>query len=226
MSTASNTTTLSEPSTRPLLWSRIGSLVSFLPLGVWTVNHLWDNLAAFEGAQAWEKAVTHYPHPFGHYFTLVVVLIPLAIHTVWGLQRLFSFTPNNARYPTVRNARYILQRLSGAGLLFFIGAHLWLAMLQPRLVKGHSETFADIASHMRHHPPTLVVYLLGIAGIGYHLANGLSGLAFTWGLTSGRDSFKRFDWVTAVSFVVFSAMGLLAIYALWSAGANFPPVES
>ena len=30
----------------PLLWARAASLVSILPLGIWTTSHLWNNLAA------------------------------------------------------------------------------------------------------------------------------------------------------------------------------------
>src|SRR5687767_9044902 len=127
--------------TTPLLWARLGSLVSILPLGVWTVNHLWDNLSAFQGKQAWESAVTHYPGPVAHATILVVVLLPLVIHTVWGIGRAFSSRPNNAHYGSWGNAKYLLQRLSGIGLAGFLGAHLWLAMLKPRLVEGHPEYF-------------------------------------------------------------------------------------
>ena len=64
------------------------------------------------------------------------------------------------------------------------GAHLWLAMLQPRLVEGHAETFADLAEHMHFHAPTLVVYVLGILGVAYHLANGLQTFCMGWGIVS------------------------------------------
>src|SRR5919198_4453871 len=96
------------PGTRPLVWARLGSFLSILPLGVWTVNHLWDNLAAFRGAQEWERAVTEYPHWFAQVLTLVIVFVPLIIHTAWGLQRLGSFRPNNRRYPTFGNLKYIV----------------------------------------------------------------------------------------------------------------------
>ena len=43
---------------------RLGSALAVLPLGVWTLNHLWNNLAAFQGGPAWQSAVTEYPHPF------------------------------------------------------------------------------------------------------------------------------------------------------------------
>ena len=215
-----------SPSTRPLMWARLGSLVSILPLGIWTVNHLWDNLAAFRGAQAWQQEVTEHPHWFAHALTLVLVFAPLLIHTVWGVQRLISFRPNNRRYPTFANLKYIVQRVAAVGVLAFLGAHIWLALLQPRLLEGHAEPFADIASEMRYHLPTLIVYVLGTLGVAYHLANGLSTFAWQWGLVSGRRSLQRFDWVAIALFAVLLVMSWGAIYALWRAGAVFPPPHS
>ena len=61
---------------------RLGSALAILPLGVWTIRHLWNNLAAFEGGAAWQTAVTEYPHPFAEAITLAVVLLPLAWHII------------------------------------------------------------------------------------------------------------------------------------------------
>src|SRR5262249_7952841 len=171
------------------LWTRLGSFLSIVPLGIWTVNHLWKNLAAFQGAEAWERSVTQYAHPVAEALTLLVVLAPLLIHTLWGIQRLFTFRPNNLANPYYDNFKYLLQRLSGVGVLVLLGAHLWLAMIHPRLLQGRPEPFSDIAYEMRFHTPTLVVYLLGTLAVCYHLANGLFGFVWTWGIVSGRHSF-------------------------------------
>src|SRR5262245_54485022 len=127
------------------LWTRLGSLLAILPLGVWTVNHLWDNLAVFSGKNAWEAAVEEHPHPVAHWVTLVVVLVPLLLHTVWGIGRLRSSTANINRYSTYGNLKYLLQRITAVGVLGFLGAHLWLAMIKPRLFEGRPEPFQDIA---------------------------------------------------------------------------------
>lgn len=213
------------PGTGPLMWARLGSLLSILPLGVWTINHLWDNLAAFSGAEAWQNAVTEHPHPIAHAITLFIVLLPLLIHTVWGIQRLFSFRPNNRAYPTFGNLKYIVQRVAAIGVLGFLGAHIWMAMLRPRLLHGRPEAFADIAREMAFHGPTITVYLLGTLGVSYHLANGLSTFAWQWGLVSGRRSLQRFDFVAIALFVLMLVMSWGAIYALRSAGMAMGPGE-
>jgi succinate dehydrogenase / fumarate reductase cytochrome b subunit len=188
---------------------------------VWTVNHLWKNLTAFQGADAWERSVTQYAHPVAEALTLIVVLVPLLIHTLWGIQRLFTFRPDNIAYSYYDNLKYLLQRLAAVGALLFIGAHLWLALLYPRLVQGRPEPFSDIAYEMRFHTPTLVVYLLGTLAVSYHLANGLFGFAWTWGIAEGRRSFRRINVLATITFVVLMCFSWGAIYALWSAGPRY-----
>src|ERR1700749_4126308 len=125
--------------------ARLASLFGVLPLGVWVVIHLWHNLSAFQGPEAWQTAVTEYPHPFAEAVTGIIVLLPLVIHAIWGIGRLFSSRPNNVRYGFYANLKYLLQRLSALGVFLFLGAHLWKAYLSPRLVQGHAEAFADLA---------------------------------------------------------------------------------
>src|SRR5687768_5660158 len=92
--------------------SRLGSLLAVLPLGVWTVVHLWNNLAAFRGAAAWQREVTEYGHPVAFLASSLVALLPLGLHTVWGIGRLVTTRPNNVQYKYFANVKYAVQRLS------------------------------------------------------------------------------------------------------------------
>ncbi len=201
------------------LRARAASALAIAPLGVWTAIHLWNNLSAFRGADAWAAAVTEYPHPLAQAITGVVVLLPLAIHTVWGIGRLATSRPNNIRYPWYLNFKYLLQRLAGVGLLLFLGAHLWLALLHPRIEEGHAETFADLAQHMHFHAPTLAVYVLGVLATAYHLANGAQTFCMSWGIVSTQRGFRRLEGWALALFVLLLLVGWAAIYALWAAGA-------
>jgi succinate dehydrogenase / fumarate reductase cytochrome b subunit len=215
--------TLSPPSAATarssFFQARVASALAIAPLGVWTVVHLWHNLSAFQGADAWEHAVTGYAHPFAEAAAGIAVLLPLAIHTVWGIARIASSRPNNLRYRFYGNLKYLLQRLAAVGVLLFLGAHLWLALIQPRVVFGHAETYADIAQHMHFHGPTLVVYILGTLGVAYHLANGLQTACMGWGVVSSRRGLRRLEWMAITVFVLLLAMSWGAVYALWAAGA-------
>jgi succinate dehydrogenase / fumarate reductase cytochrome b subunit len=199
--------------------ARLGSLLAVLPLSVWTVLHVWNNLSAFDGPEAWEKSVTSYPHPFAQLVTSVVVLLPLVLHVAWGASRLLTSRPNNLHYTTFGNLKYALQRLSAVGVLLFVGAHLWLAMLKPRLVLGHAEAFADIAHEMRTHTPTLVVYVLGTLGVAYHFGNGLATFAMGWGIVSSKRGLRHADAIAWVGFIGLLAMSWAVLYALYRSGA-------
>jgi succinate dehydrogenase / fumarate reductase cytochrome b subunit len=201
--------------------SKLASLLAVAPLGVWAILHVWDNLSVFKSGAEWQKDVTGHQHPVALAVTSVVVLAPLLLHTLWGLGRLRTARPNNGKYGYFENAKYLLQRISALGVLGFLGAHLWLAFLQPRLVEHQAEPFQDIAAEMHHHLPTLVVYLLGTLGVAYHLGNGLYGFAMSWGLATSRRSLRGFQAAGVVLFVVMLAMSWTAVYGLWSAGTAF-----
>ncbi len=215
--------TLTEPwrtSARArFIQARLGSLLAVVPLGVWTVIHVWHNLSAFDGAEAWQSSVTAYPHPFAQAATGIVVLLPLAIHTVWGLGRLVSSRPNNSRYGYYGNLKYLLQRVAAVGVLLFLGAHLWLALLRPRLLEGRGEPFAEIAHEMHFHLPTLAVYVLGTLGVAYHLANGAHTFCMSWGIASSQRGLRRLEGVAVAAFLLLLAMSWSAVYAIWAAGA-------
>jgi succinate dehydrogenase / fumarate reductase cytochrome b subunit len=212
--------TASGPTRASFLQARLASFLAVAPLGVWTFFHLWNNLAAFYGPSAWEASVTGYSSPFAQVFTGCLVLVPLAIHTVWGISRLFTAQPNNQRYGAYANLKYLVQRIAGIGVLFFLGAHLWLAMIHPRLTTGHGEGFADIAHEMRFNPPTLIVYLLGTLGVTYHLANGLQTVAMGWGIVTSKAALKRLEWMSIGFFLLLLAMAWSVLFALWTAGGN------
>ncbi|HEY8040610.1 MAG TPA: hypothetical protein VIF15_12480 [Polyangiaceae bacterium] len=222
MPTAPSSTLPRAEARSSFLRARLASALAVFPLGVWTFVHLWHNLAAFQGPEAWQTAVTEYEHPFAQALTGVVVLLPLAIHTVWGIGRLVSSRPNNVRYRFYANLKYLVQRLAGVGLLLFLGAHLWLALLKPRVTEGHAEPFADIAQEMHFHRPTTIVYVLGTLAVAYHLANGLQTACMGWGVVASRRGLRRLELATWVTFLLLLAMGWAGVYALWAAGAAAP----
>ncbi len=214
-----STTTASSSSRSSFVRARLGSFLAVVPLGVWTFIHVWNNLAAYDGAQAWEKSVTTYSHPVAQLFTAIIVLLPLVLHVAWGTGRLLTSRPNNIRYRTMDNLKYLLQRLSAVGVLLFLGAHIWLAMLHPRFVEGRAEPFADISHEMRTHMPTLVVYVLGTLGVAFHLGNGVSSVAMGWGLVGSRRGLRHADALAWVVFLVLLAMSWAVLYALYRSGA-------
>ena len=152
------------PSRMAFVRTRLGSLLAVAPLGVWTVVHVWDNLAGFEGAAAWERAVTGHAHPAAHALTATVVFAPLLIHTVWGLQRLATSRPNLGRYKTYDNLKYALQRLSAIGVLLFIGAHVLFLLVGLWAAKRAADAKAPFASVIWLYVLSQIVFLTFFGG--------------------------------------------------------------
>jgi succinate dehydrogenase cytochrome b subunit len=206
---------------RDFILARLGSFFAFAPLGVWTLAHLWHQLAAYQSPQAWQTEVEHHASEAGAFLTFVVVLIPLVWHTVWGIGRMFKSRPAVANHG-FSNIRYMVQRLSAIGLLLFLGAHLYLAWFEPRFIQGRPEPFEQIAREMHFNTPTLIVYVLGVLAISYHLANGLwSFLSMGWGLAVSKSALSWMEKVSLLFFFVLLAIGWAAVYGLYSGGAAY-----
>lgn len=207
-----------------LLTSRLGSVVALFPLGVWTTWHLWENLSSWGGAEAWEERVSKPGATGASTIVSIVVFLPLILHTAWGLRRIGMTKPNG--YKFFGNYKYMLQRLSALGLLGFLLAHVTLARIKPALSATGYETFEDISAHMHHHPPTLAVYLLGVLGTAYHLANGVYTASFIYGLAASPRAAKRMQVISFLFFGVLLVFGWGAVAGLFQAGAQFaPPVD-
>jgi succinate dehydrogenase / fumarate reductase cytochrome b subunit len=205
---------------RRAIASRLGSFIGLVPIGIWTVSHLWDNLAAFDGAVAWQGAVTHHQNRTGELLGLGVLLAFILWHTLWGIRRLFIAQPNAAPY--LGNWRYILQRLSALGVLGFLAAHVWLAKLHPLIETGRPETFHDLAWHMAHHLPTTAVYVLGVLGVAFHLGNGLWNFGFSFGLMTSQRGLAWGTRVAVVFALLLLVVGWAVVYAFWRAGGAMP----
>jgi succinate dehydrogenase / fumarate reductase cytochrome b subunit len=227
--TAERTTPQDRILARDFLLARLGSLFAFLPVGAWVTVHLWHQLAAYESPDAWEEAVEGHVNGATTALVFVLVLGPLLWHTVWGIVRMLRSRPavgnTTVKSTAFNNLRYLLQRLSAVGLLAFLGAHLYLAWFEPRFLHGGPEPFSSISREMRFHTPTLVVYLLGVLGIAYHLANGLwSFMTMGWGVTVSKSGIAWMERVALAVFFVLLAIGLSAVYGLYSGGEAYGPL--
>src|SRR5262245_14420578 len=151
------------------------TLFGLVPLGVYVFLHLWTNLYSLAGAEAFNAAVDRSrANPAFLFLEIFGLGVPLVVHTVLGLAEIRRGRPNNVRYGFLDNLRYLLQRVSAIGLALFIGAHVYKARLAPDpslMVNGH-ESFAGMHEGLSE-PITMAVYVLGLLGIAYHLANGL-----------------------------------------------------
>jgi succinate dehydrogenase / fumarate reductase cytochrome b subunit len=200
--------------TRTLTQKQVMSILGVVPLGVYVVCHLWTNMYSLGGEESFNHALRASRQSPA--FVLLEVFglgLPILAHAWIGLKIIARGRPNLSHYGTLRNLKYGLQRLSGLGVLLFLGAHVIKARIMPAMAaegdgmetwRGMHEALSEM--------PTFVVYALGLLGISYHLANGVWGSALTLGLTVTPRAQQRMEWISAGFFVLLMAMSFLAIY--------------
>jgi succinate dehydrogenase / fumarate reductase, cytochrome b subunit len=195
---------------------RLMSLFGVLPLGTFLVYHFYFHSFSHGGAAVYDPRIAWlYSSPFHVVIACVTVYIPLAWHAVVGTLVTLKSRPNMLQFTFFRNWMYTLQRASAIGLALFIPAHLVKARFakvfwpEASISWGHMhDAFVNpgVAGLL-----TRSVYVLGILGAAFHLANGLWGFAVDWGILVGPRAQKVGSWVAVAVFLCLAAMGFWAM---------------
>jgi len=188
-------------------WLRLHSLSGVVPVSLFVLLHFYTNSYSVKGPQAFdERLVALNRLPFMQAFEVLFIYLPILFHAGLGIWLSIRGKQNFTSYPYFGNLRYLLQRLSGIGVLLFVGAHLYKTKIDPWW-SGYSIDFAHMSEGL-HEPITFAVYTLGILGTTYHLANGLWTFCITWGFSVSRRSQK---WLTVASLVLFGLLFLVGM---------------
>jgi succinate dehydrogenase / fumarate reductase, cytochrome b subunit len=222
------------------IWRRLHSLSGLLPVGAYLCFHIYENLGALRGAEAYNETINHVntmlPRAYFYLLELAVVIGPLLFHSLYGFYIASTGASNVGSYPYSSNWAYWAQRISGyvafvylllhVGVLrvavtlggFHLGPHAAPAAGQLDLV-----TYADVAAHLGN-PEMMVVrswmagthmfviYVIGTLLTIFHFTNGLNGFAWTWGIAVGRVAQAR---VKVVGWILFVALGAATLNILF-----------
>jgi succinate dehydrogenase / fumarate reductase cytochrome b subunit len=213
METTAEATPSTSPSQTKYWIGKLFSLVGILPIGIYVLVHLYHGTTSLSGAEAFNAQLAKgRSMPFIVPIMILIVWIPIFFHGIYGLLAIKDSRPNLGRFRYFENLKYILQRLSGIGLLLFIPAHLYNTRIGPTL-GGHEADFNHMAEGMSQ-PITLAVYLLGILGVAYHLANGVWQASIGWGLVRSQKGMNRVQAFSMILFLVLLSLGYAAIWGL------------
>jgi len=171
---------------------KLHSLSGVVPLGVFVVVHFWTQAQALWGQARYDEAIAErHETPYLVVLEIAVVMLPLAFHGLWGLKLALTARPNVGAYPFNRNWMYVAQRVSGVAALAFVVWHVsqyWVPRLQGRLAPSafYPTLCADLSATHQGVPLIALAYVLGVAATAFHLANGLTGFCFSWGISVTR----------------------------------------
>jgi len=125
--------------------SRLGRLLAFAPLGVWTVAHLWHQLAAYDSPQAWRFAVTGHLNVATTVLVFVLVLGPALAHVRLGNRPHVPQPPGGAAGRILQPALPSCSACPRWACCSFLAPTL-LALVRARFLHGRPEPFAQISS--------------------------------------------------------------------------------
>ena len=210
---------------RTFILRKLHQLTGIMPLGLFLLEHFYTNSKALAGAADFNKAVTELQSiPYILFVEIGGIFIPLIYHAVYGLVITVEARPNNLNYPYPRNWFYLIQRITGVILFFFIAFHVlnFRFGLIPHLnniaVANNPGRAFDIVSGEFRIVPIFLVYLIGITATVWHLANGIWLFLVDWGIVIGERA-QRLAGYACIGFgVVLLLVGVNAAIAFIKPG--------
>lgn len=192
---------------------RLHSLSGIVPVGGFLAFHLYENYTATRGADAYNRMTrTLQELPFAVAMEVLIIVVPLFFHGIYGLFITSTAKPNVISNPYVRNGMYFFQRVTGVIVFAFILFHLWTTRLVQLQDHESLDLFRQVQSAVAN-PWIYAFYLAGILSATFHLANGIWSFSIVWGLTIGPKAQRRMQYVSAAVFLVLSYIGVWGIQA-------------
>jgi len=200
---------------RTFVLRKLHQLTGIMPLGLFLLEHFYTNskaLSAATGAADFNNAVRDLQSiPYILFVEIGGIFIPLIYHAVYGLVITIEARPNNLNYPYPRNWFYLIQRITGVILFFFITFHVlnfrfgMVPGLNSVSVAHHPEQAFSIVKGEFQMTSIFLIYLVGITATVWHLANGIWLFMVDWGITIG----ERAQRVTGYACLAFGVLLLL-----------------
>ena len=203
---------------RTFILRKLHQLSGIVPLGVFLLDHFYTNSKALKGPEEYNDAVRELQSiPYILFIETGVVFVPLVYHAVYGLVITWESRPNNLAYPYPRNWFYLIQRITGVILFFFILFHVLnfrfglIPGLNTVSVAHAPDRAFDIVAGEFRMLPILIIYVIGVTATVWHFANGIWLFLVDWGIAIGERA-QRLTGYACIAFgVLLLAVGLNAV---------------
>jgi succinate dehydrogenase / fumarate reductase cytochrome b subunit len=194
---------------RTFVLRKLHQLSGIVPLGLFLLEHFYTNSKALTGAADFNNAVKDLQSvPYILFVEIGGIFIPLIYHAVYGLVITAEARPNNLAYPYPRNWFYLVQRITGVILFFFITFHVlnfrfgMIPHLNNISVAHSPDKAFDIVAGEFRMIPIFIIYMIGITATVWHLANGIWLFLVDWGIAIGERA-QRLTGYACIAFGVF-----------------------
>ncbi len=209
-------------------YQRLHSLSGVVPIGTFLVFHLWITSSLGSSREIYDRQVgLLHSGPFFGFLEVVLVILPLLYHALYGVMR--SLQPREPDHAYDTDVMLTLQRASGIIVLIFVGLHVWEfrgeTLTHGLAVSSYSTKLVEHLSSTQSGVPFVALgYLVGIAASVFHLANGMTSFCTNWGFTptpAARHRVRILFRVLGIGLFALSA----ALVVQLATGSRFFPAE-
>lgn len=204
---------------RTFLLRKLHQVTGIVPLGLFYFVHLYTNSTALNGGKEFNEHVGDiHEIPYLLFIEIGGIFLPLIFHSVYGILISAEAKPNVLAYGYARNWFYLLQRVTGIYLFFFLFFHILnfrfglIPGLNMTPVAGNANRAFAIVSGEFQIVWVLAVYIVGLLATAWHLAYGVFLFAVDWGLVIGEKAQK---------LTIYAALGLALLLGVTGINAAF-----
>jgi len=191
---------------------RLHSLLGVFPVGLFLLEHFFTNSFALKGAASYNDKIAFFESlPYLIAIEIVFIFIPILFHGIYGMYIVYTGQANQLQYGYFRNWMYMIQRVTGVILLFYIGWHVYTTRIS-HFIFGTEVSFQLIQDIIAS-PVAFWWMVIGVVSASFHFANGLWSFCIVWGITIGPKAQQRFGYLMLAFAVVLSGVGIYALTA-------------
>lgn len=184
---------------RHFLFRKLHSLLGIVPVGLFLFLHLYHNAFALRGREAYGRITAEIQGiPYLIFFEATLIWLPILLHAGYGFYVMFTGSNNTRHYGHMGNWVYVMQRITGAILFFFILFHV----ITTWGTRARGVAMYDVMEDTLGGTTLFAFYILGTASAVFHFCTGLWTFGISWGITVGPRSQR-------VAGLAFFVMGVL-----------------
>ncbi len=160
-----------------------------VPIGAFLLEHMFTNSFILQGPEVYNAKIEFLRSlPFVTFMEVTFIGLPILYHALYGFYVGFTGKSNLAWYPYPKNFLYTLQRWTGLLAFTYIAYHAYHTRIVNALY-GTEVSYARM-QELVSVPWVFWFYVVGMAAVMFHFANGIWGFLVSWGFTVSQRSQK------------------------------------
>lgn len=193
---------------RHFILRKLHSLSGVVPIGLFLLQHIYHNAYAIQGREAFGRTTSELQGlPMAIFLEVGMIWLPILFHALYGFYVMFTGQNNASHYGHMKNWMYVLQRITGALLFFYIIFHVTTTWG----TRAHGAEMYDVMVYELSKPWVLGIYLIGLAAAVFHFSNGMWTFCISWGVVVGVRSQKLCAYACLAMGMVLYGVGLWAL---------------